>query len=146
MLFGLLTSPYNVILTIDSNFQVVSSLLLEFKIMFWEAEITFPNVSLLWLHLKALSQCYITCASNVEQCFTFTISLYDTLYLMTLCFSHLKSILLNIAAKLCFVCSEMCFAKAQFVPRDVLYYIYFVNTTFIVFNFLRRAKLISSLF
>ena len=49
---------YNVIFPIVSNFPIVSTLLWEFKIVFWETEITFPNVSVLCLHLKTVSQRY----------------------------------------------------------------------------------------
>ena len=49
---------YNVIFPIAYNFPFVSTLLWEIKIVFWETEITFPNVSILCLHLKTVSQRY----------------------------------------------------------------------------------------
>ena len=49
---------YNVIFPIASNSPIVSTLLWEIKIVFWETEITFPNVSILCLHLKTVSQRY----------------------------------------------------------------------------------------
>ena len=47
-----------VIFPIASNSPIVSTLLWEIKIVFWETEITFPNVSILCLHLKTVSQRY----------------------------------------------------------------------------------------
>ena len=49
---------YNVIFPIASNFPIVSTLLWEIKIVFWETKITVPNVSILCLHLKTVSQHY----------------------------------------------------------------------------------------
>ena len=57
---------YNVIFQIASNFPVVSTLLWEIKIVFWETEITFPNVSILCLHLKIVSQRYFVSFVHTE--------------------------------------------------------------------------------
>ena len=57
---------YNVIFPIASNFPVVSTVLWEIKKVFWETEITFPNVSVLCLHLKAVFQCYFLSFVHLE--------------------------------------------------------------------------------
>ena len=134
---------YNFILPIGSNFPIVSTLLWEIKILFWETKIIFPNVYLLCLHLKPVSQCYFTLFLHPMQNKALQPSFHCALVFLQWHFvlavkyqvkffktetSHLKSIPSNHTAKLCFICSMMCFAKIQLCSQGC-FLIDFVDTT-----------------
>ena len=102
-------------------------LLWEIKILFWDTEIVFP-VSLSCLHLKAVSQSCFTSFVHPMQSKALQPSFHRALaflqwhfvlvvkYQVNFCkaeTSHLKSILSNHTAKLCFICNVMRFAKIQ---------------------------------
>ena len=144
---------YNIIFSTGPNFPILSTLPWEIKIPFWVTESTFPNVSLLCLHLKTVSQHYFISLVHPMLSKALQLSFHELAfaqwhfilvkkYQVKFCMaetSNLKSILSKIMAKT--LCNMICFAETQLCSEG-----YVILKILLIQHFLMAAKLISWLF